>query len=237
MSKLGTVSRWSFLTAETEALRLASRPSACHEVLDRCGFGAAGLIDWMDQRNPSRDAPYHNATHEACVVVAAYEGACFEGLRRHELDALMIAAAFHDFNHTAGREPDHVNIARALNGLDQYFEENTTDDEVMDLARKLIEVTEYPFIRAPRTLTEAIIRDADLMMPYQDEQLRLALFTGLREELATAGKTFTTEEYATGLAEFYSKQPWHTNWAKRRAELYHWPVVLKDLKDDFLRQA
>jgi hypothetical protein len=74
---------------------------------------------------------------------------------------LIVAALFHDFDHSGGVETDDVNIDRAvcafIGRLDfsRHFKYNVI---------KFIENTQYPFIHTPVSIEQKILRDADLMM-------------------------------------------------------------------------
>lgn len=230
------LSREMLVNLEAKRMRLACRPDACADVLRALNLEA--LLDYIDSFNPSAEAPYHNARHEASVVTAVYEGGRYHGLERHELRSLVIAAAMHDFDHSAGELTDDLNIKAAIDGLYLVhralsFTASAITESELALAERLIRVTEFKdgkFTFEPKDRLEGIIRDADLMMPYTDLDLRIELFLGLRRELETAGKSYSAEDYANGVVDFYKATPWHTAWANEKAATQGWSQRLESLR-------
>ena len=82
--------------------------------------------------------------------------------------ALLIAALFHDFDHTGrphrgDEDPDGINIEIAISGLRRYL---TSDDRaLMPEIEALIEATHFPYKADSQKLDllGKIIRDADLV--------------------------------------------------------------------------
>lgn len=230
------LSREMLVNLEAKRMRLAGRYDACADVLR--ALNLEGLLDYIDSFNPSAEAPYHNAKHEAAVVTAAYEGGRYHGLNRYELRSLVIAAALHDFDHSAGELTDDLNIKAAIDGLYLVhravsFTPSAITESELALAERLIKVTEFKddkFTHAPQDLLEGILRDADLMMPYVEGELRTDLFLGLRRELETAGKSYSAEDFADGVAGFYKTAAWHSAWAIEKAATQGWPQRLESLR-------
>lgn len=176
------------------------------------GTSSSELINAWD-KNPGAKNPYHNNLHQALVtIVAAFLSSyalqdktipalTWENINKTPSGSfdydLVVACAFHDYNHSAGKQSDNRNILRAILGLTSFVEIGYITD--------IIQVTEYPFIRTPKTSNEKIIRDADLLcgllmsptMYYQEYVI------GLREEIGVSqNRIISVEEVVEGLMHF-----------------------------------
>lgn len=229
------------LTLLADHCLLTGQPTFASAILS--GFGLSDIYTFVGAKNPSEKAPYHGAIHEACVVVAAYEGAVFFNIARDEMVQLLIAAAMHDFNHygctpRATPIPDAENIKRALVGLDLVEQQVKFD---LTVARRLVASTEYPYKREPTDLLEAILRDADLTMIYTNNDLMLTLFHGLYKELKLNKPDMTYTEFANGIGKFYTNTKPHTVWGKKLRVLYNFNARVNNLvtllKDNPLETA
>lgn len=194
--------------------------------------------------NPSWNAPYHNRYHSICMLVNCYEGMWHELSRVQATEArgLLVAALMHDFDHTQGHQPDEVNIERALKGLETAQRYATAKQlpltsEELAVAIDCIKITKYPYEKDPVTIPEQIIRDADLMQPYEiDDKILERQFLGLKVEVNLQKKlNMTNQEFAVGIKDFYDKIVWHTEWAKKKAALLDWSSVKERLKDTLMR--
>lgn len=139
-------------------------------------------LAYVQIENPSNLVPYHNLDH--CLTVTKWCGrlASIVNLPEEEEKALILAAIFHDFDHTAGKEEDDVNIQRALKGLNRFCEIHRVECAIRDLAIANIQVTQFPFIHEPQTLAQKIIRDADILQSLEPNRVEV-LVDGLRKEL------------------------------------------------------
>ncbi len=172
-------------------------------------------------KNPSANIPYHNNFHTATMILN-----CFDGLKAEKESwntDLIVAATFHDYNHSGGTETDDKNILRAVKGFDSWVRRQTTmPTEQRKQIREMIRVTQYPYIREPKTIEEAIIRDADLMTMYEDNWYKM-IFVGLRQELEIARKTsISVTDMALGMVDFMADIKWHTSWAQEKAKAGWW---------------
>ena len=67
-------------------------------------------FSWIMKNSTSNDLPYHNFNHLLTVVRYTY-GACrFYELTEKEEKEMLMAALFHDVNHSGGKETDDVLI-------------------------------------------------------------------------------------------------------------------------------
>jgi 3'5'-cyclic nucleotide phosphodiesterase len=108
--------------------------------------------------------PYHNFRHIFHVFWLCYQACLFyKGeLSPKEMRNLLIAAMFHDFDHSGLMGDDDINILRAIRGLKRHLLEE--DKPSLPEIIELIQTTEYPYKRssAELGLSAQIIRDADL---------------------------------------------------------------------------
>jgi hypothetical protein len=134
--------------------------------------------------------PYHNLTHELQVVwwsfvcyTNAYPSAVSDD-PDDELQHLLMAALFHDHNHSGGRFTDDTNVrlaqlfvsGPAFHGASPAALESVFGSpyaiEQEKRVNAIITVTEFKdgkFTHEPKTLAQRCIRDADLMAIYTVE--------------------------------------------------------------------
>lgn len=184
--------------------------------------GLAGLIP-LRTLNRAACAPYHNAYHADCLVVQCAEAIRFYAAERCWLDgpALLAAAFFHDFNHTAGEFDDDVNIARACDAVQQLLPGAVGDDVSVSVVCDLIRPTRYPFAPTdPECIEARVLRDADLMQVLECvETVRLAQYDGLRVEVARReGQELTRPAFAEGMRAWWQVHTrWLSAWGVQRA--------------------
>lgn len=214
--------------------------SALASLRDR--FTLTHFFNYFVGFNKANFAPYHNTYHAYCVVKNCYEGSYYEYLDAHKIRALLAGALFHDFNHSAGQHDDDHNIKAALEGLEnaqKYATSNGTalsPDEYGD-ACKVIKITRYPFIHDPQLRIEQIMRDADLMQPYEPSNLVLyKQFSGLKQEVEVRdGCEYTDYQFGTGNKKFYDENVhWFTLWAKEKALVRDWETQTARMLQVFL---
>lgn len=118
--------------------------------------------------NKSNTAPYHNFYHLCCVAEAAHEMATLYS-PEHAV-SLTIAGLFHDFDHSAGLYPDHVNIKMALEGFNLWRSGyDGHDNELCNdaVVVKCIQMTQFPYTvpnsQIENDMVSKIIRDADMV--------------------------------------------------------------------------
>lgn len=126
---------------------------------------------------------YHNLEHEFSVVYFAHCCAVHQqDMSASSINELMIAAMFHDHNHSGGKTNDAANIQRATSFVQSpYFQSclpltslgGKVDDQYpIDRIVEMIECTEFsgnpelPFHVTPLTNAQKCLRDADLMSIY-----------------------------------------------------------------------
>ncbi len=142
----------------------------------------AKAINFINLNSTSNYNPYHGFNHVFTVFL-------FVARHIHLLESgkekeLLLAALFHDYNHSGGKfKDDTSNIYLAADGLTKFHE---LDSEGFDLsfAVDLIFATRYPYNIPDEKLTEEghLLRDADLSYLFSPISVPMCL-GGLRTEL------------------------------------------------------
>jgi HD superfamily phosphodiesterase len=135
------------------------------------------------QNNPGNINPYHNLEHTYFVM-----DTCYKIMKSQKLDSteLLIAAAFHDWGHSAGKLSDAQNIERALSGYQNYI--NQLPLHKSDLVIQLIKSTQFPYEKEPDNWNELeplvkILRDADRLQWCQPNWKQMVLINLFEKEL------------------------------------------------------
>lgn len=195
------------------------------------------LMYFFEEFNPSNNAPYHNLYHTRCMVLNCFEAGAHMNLNSGtDLTTLLMAALFHDFDHTAGSAGDDVNIPRAIRGLTnglKYARSQGFNVRIVDMeeAIELIKITKYPYEAEPDTLLEAIIRDADLMQPYEEDPIALVKqFRGLKSEIEV--RTGSILNFAESLHTWYREHAtWYSPWGESKSKVLDYAKRLDNLKE------
>ncbi len=154
--------------------------------------------------------PYHNFRHMLHVTWQCYNACRFHSsdLSPRHMRMILIAALFHDFDHSGMTGHDDLNIARAMRGLEKYIlaEDWAIKGDIIHLIR----VTEFPY-KIPSSdldLPGLIIRDADMTQALDPVWMQEVLF-GLATEWKKAPvDVLKTQEGFLGQLNF------HTRWAQ-----------------------
>ena len=188
----------------------ASRELRIKEILHKLGLSSQHL-DNIKNLNPSADLSYHGYQHLLTVAINCFDlGEYYfsNGKIRQEIRLLVLAGLYHDWDHTGGQYEDSINIAKATVGMVKHVAEleDFSDADISKIS-KLISMTEFPHRGVPVSLSEKIIRDADLLQFAEEDFDRWA--EGLTEE---SGNSVTVES----TKKFLEKQTIYTSWAKTR---------------------
>lgn len=162
----------------------------------------------------SQNLPYHNKRHTYNMVGRCYRMATEYHLPMQSLKQLLLAALFHDFNHSGkstGIIHDRHNIEAAIAAVKDFFYslENGACPEFnqQDLFNvcRIIACTEFPFAHEPITIEQRIIRDADLL-EISEPGWYSHVILGLSEELGIQ-EVIMVQNQATFLeaCTFYTK--------------------------------
>lgn len=130
--------------------------------------------------------PYHNLNHNITVTVFSNYIGVREGLPKKEMVELLLAAIFHDFNHSGGEKKDTENIKAAKKGVKDFLKETGISDIDIDNVFNIIDATEYPYVIPNDKLStqQKIIRDADLCQLFENQRLQMN-YLGLGKESNT----------------------------------------------------
>ena len=134
----------------------------------------------------SANLPYHNIEHLLGVMTDVLEACHFYFFSFTETRTLLIAALFHDYNHTGVMGDDVINIKIAIDGITEHILES--DKIWLPDIISYISATQFPHSSIEDTeenLPQNIIRDADVAYTLKDEWFNLVT-NGLGAEM---GKT------------------------------------------------
>jgi len=154
--------------------------------------------------------PYHNFRHLCHVLWLCHEACVFykNKMSKREMRTLLIAALFHDFDHTGAKGPDATNIELAVAGLKNHIEPEDRDE--LPSICGLIRATEYPY-KVPTEslgLRAQILRDADMGQAFSVAWIQQVIF-GLSAEWGMSPLALLKTE-----VEFHRKIKFHTEWAR-----------------------
>lgn len=181
-------------------------------------------INYISQTSESNFLPYHGIDHLYTVYLWSDIIAEHSDLSENRTE-LLIAALFHDYNHSGGVLTDSENITNAIIGLKQFHLLHPEFN--LEYACYLIKCTEYPYKIEDNELDEygQVIRDAD--MSYMFEAISTTkLYTGLRTEFKQDLKTFYKNQY-----NFLTSLKFYTKYASDLWENVYKNVRLKNLED------
>lgn len=183
-------------------------------------YGLLDALKYVLENNHANNHPYHNLYHTLCVTQICHELAT-EGMNYRQCNTvlagmhsapvvlthdhvkdLIVAALFHDFNHSGGLLSDKLNVESAIEGI--------PDEINSEFIMRIIQATEYPYIMSPDTSTElgycqAIIRDADLVQFIKDNSIPQNIF-GLYKEMNQSQFKGSLDEFVDGVSRFIDDQ-------------------------------
>jgi hypothetical protein len=171
-------------------------------------FKLDNYLKYFIENNSANNAPYHNLYHTFCVIENSYKIGVDEGLSYAELRLLLLAAMFHDFNHSQGKNTDKYNVQLARRKFMEISKESTEDNiEIIEL----ILATEYPYVIPDEDLSplQKIIRDADMMQAFEKNYMQQVVFGLLMEEL-----NMSLDKALEAQLKFFKSLKFHTNFAK-----------------------
>ena len=155
--------------------------------------------------------PYHNFRHMFHVLWLCYQACVFYRgiLPSRKMRNLLIAALFHDFDHSGLMGNDDLNIERAIRGLKKFILEE--DKEYIEEIIILVRATEFPYKVPSGTLSlaERIIRDADMSQALCEAWIQQIVF-GLSAEWNKK-----PIEILEAQGAFHKNLEFHTEWAQQ----------------------
>jgi hypothetical protein len=187
-------------------------------------------FSWVMKNSKSNDLPYHNFNHLLTVVryvfdgIEFYEGTNFE-LTEQDGRELLLAALFHDVNHSGGKTSDEYNVQVAKETVSEFIRENYISVNLSEVC-KIIDATQYPYVLDPEDmdLKQKIIRDADLMQVFEYNWIQQNMM-GLCSEMGV-----TMDKMIVGQKQFLMSAQFNTEWGQGMREL-KWGEVIEKLDD------
>jgi predicted metal-dependent HD superfamily phosphohydrolase len=151
---------------------------------------------------------YHNIGHTRYVVNAARLIGEKCGINGHQMEALLIAAWFHDVGYVENKI-NHEDLSKQQARL--FLAENGFDNEFIEQVERCIEATRIP--QNPVDQLSAILCDADLFNVSQPDFLETA--RNFWNELAAFyGHESTMRKYITISLNFFSQHDFHTEYGR-----------------------
>lgn len=185
---------------------------------------------------------YHNKVHAQAVALNCYEAIHSTNLpiEKEEQRALLLAALYHDANHLRGETNDCVNVAYAIQTLQDAHKhvKYQVSPKILNKALRLINYTEYPYVVISKHIKDysaLVIRDADLMMSYEPDEVAIDLHVGLFNEFNQkryfmGEPQMTFDSFLENNTKFLQKIEWNTRWARNKAFMHNHPQRTKDLR-------
>ncbi|MFC4740968.1 Pycsar system effector family protein [Flavobacterium ponti] len=157
---------------------------------------------------------YHNINHTKSVVKAVEEIATNEKISEEDLEALLVAAWFHDCGYVECKE-GHEEVSSTI--VSKFLQENNCDALFIEKVERIILAT--VFDHKPKDILEKIICDADYNHLGKDCYFEVASHLRKEWEL-TNYKSFSDLDWAKGNLELLEeKHRFFTNYAQ-----LHWKV-------------
>jgi len=156
--------------------------------------------------------PYHNFRHMFHIVWLCYEACRFyrDRLTPQQMRNLLIAALFHDFDHSGMAGHDDLNIERAVRGMRRYLTKE--DQPFAEAIEELVRTTQFPYVVDANDLDLCgeILRDADVSQALSVAWIQQCIF-GLAAEWG-----MKPSEVLRRQEPFLKSVAFHTSWAQLR---------------------
>jgi len=191
------------------------------EIIDKHDY-LKKAFKYIILNSKSNHHPYHNLNHLLTVLKYCYLGALSENVKdEKELRELLIAAIFHDVDHTAGKEKDDVNIKNSKKAIKSFVEQEDIDVD-LEKINAILDATQYPYVLESKDLDlrQKLIRDADLMQVFEYNWIHQNI-AGLSTELKMNFIDFVVPQ-----RKFLDSAEFNTNWGKRMKK-ERWEDVIK----------
>lgn len=168
-------------------------------------------VSYIIANNTGNTNPYHSFEHGANVFLHCVEAIEYHELPEKEAKNLLIAALFHDFNHSAGEMTDDVNISNAKMGVEEWAKEETDGIIDVDLIYSMIDATQFPYQVDSNALNlpQQILRDADMGSIFTDNWFQ-TIMLGLSGEAGTGFEAFIEQQ-----KNFMTNMKANTEWFRK----------------------
>lgn len=164
-------------------------------------------LSYVILNNTGNTNPYHSFEHLSNVFLYCKEGAEYHELPEKETLHLLLAALFHDFNHSGGELKDNANIANAKMGVSEWYKNSDVALDV-EYINSLIDITEFPYTIQSNALNlpQQILRDADMGSIFTDNWFQ-TIMLGLSAETKTGLEAFL-EQQKNFMSNLKGNTPW-----------------------------
>ena len=169
--------------------------------------------DYVVRNNPANGLPYHNLFHTQCMALSCQIGAATADLPAFEQRALVLAALFHDYDHSGGLTSDAENIKRACAALQQAAQVLSLPEDLVTRSLALIATTQFPPLAEAQGEAERIIRDGDMCQMLYDSWFE-QVYMGLRTEMAHSRGLMTLSQFCDLQRSFFGSLQLHSAWGK-----------------------
>ena len=157
--------------------------------------------------NPNANLIYHDYLHTTEVVAAAKEIGKGHKLEREDMEALLLAAWFHDTGYLGGRDGHEK---RSCEHFQTFLQTHEYSEAQAARIPGIIMATEMP--QTPDSLLGEILADADLSglgkKRYEERSMQLRTEMELQN-----GETYSDLEWVQGELDFLMSHSYHTRWA------------------------
>jgi len=135
--------------------------------------------------NTTFDNPYHNLNHTLAMMqlIIKYYHLYF-GIRSNDQENLLVAAIFHDFNHSGGKFSDDINIENAISGFNDFMSKLDIEESRKEHIRNIIRSTQFPYTKEAYYIDGLLLRECDNLVCFFDDFFTQVLF-GLKSEMHT----------------------------------------------------
>jgi predicted metal-dependent HD superfamily phosphohydrolase len=173
------------------------------------------VIDFFE-KHPNQQLVFHTLEHTLSVVQQAELIGQAEGLAAEDLQAVIIAAWFHDTGYLLQQENHEgasITVANA------FFEKNPVDETLKKQVIDCIDVTCRK--REPKSLAECVVLDADVAHVADENFIQIS--KKLKREIANCQNSIVKfKDYWGDTLSFLEGLTFYTGYAKAR-----FPAVLK----------
>ena len=184
------------------------------EILTECKLDKYFSV--LALHNTANSAGYHNFNHIKTVVIYCYEMVLFTYFENSDRRALLLAALFHDFNHSQGKFDDTYNVSIAIDNMKKWCL-GIESAYTIDLATELMRATEVPHVIPDDKLTELqkVIQDADCLQMCSDDFIQTTLIGYCQQEFGSLDFKKNLE----GELKFLPTLKYHTKTAQKIASI------------------
>ena len=194
-----------------------------NDILNLNGINSGELFDsiykeFLSQYNKKQK--YHDWYHICLVINNLCEGIKFNqkngtlNMKKNQINAILIAAAFHDVGHRGVLVPDSVNISKSVVISEEFISKhklNKNEDIDEFLLYDCIQSTQYPYSKEPNCELHAILRDADLLQILEKTWFE-DIYIHMYEEFLDKNPKLDFKEFCVNEKKFILNAKFYSIW-------------------------